>query len=102
MFVYGMRRQVGSVAGTAAVRRRSALLTLGATALGADVTGRTGLAARDHARKQANNVRKSFRKRCNNQQVRCRAEFATDELILPCCEFCFTADFVACLIQFFD
>jgi hypothetical protein len=89
----------GSVLAT--ITRRSALLALGGAAAGTNVTGRSGLAARNTAGKKAARVRRRFKQRCRKQKALCRAELAVEPALAACCESCFADEFMACFFQFF-
>jgi hypothetical protein len=82
---------------TAVVTRRQALPALGGVAFNALASSRTGVAAQDTDKQKANKARRKFKKLCNQQKAQCRAEFA-EEPGFPCCDSCFSDDFLACLV----
>jgi hypothetical protein len=82
---------------TAVVTRRLALPALGGVAFNALVSSRTGIAAQDNDKQKANKARKKFKKLCNQQKAQCRAEFA-EEPGFPCCDSCFSDDFLTCFV----
>jgi hypothetical protein len=79
-----------------AVTRRQAFPALGA-AVSATRTNGTGLAAKGNDKQKANKARRKFKQRCKQQQAQCRARFAA-EPTFPCCESCFSDDFVTCFL----
>jgi hypothetical protein len=82
---------------TAVGTRRQVLPALGGVAFNALASSRTGVAAQDNDKQKANKARRKFKKLCNQQKALCRAEFA-EEPGFPCCDSCFSDDFLACLV----
>jgi hypothetical protein len=82
---------------TGGITRRHAIPSLG-VAIAAVWSSDNGSAAAGNETKKVKRVKRAFAQRCSRQRAQCRAWFAS-EPNFPCCDSCFSDDFVTCFFS---